>query len=383
MKTSKSLFLTFLLLCLSLLLTSCQSSWQTEVITPDGQSVKIDSDIVKFYVDEIDDDGDADDSMVSISYILFHYGFSLIDTISFIDEEQTSHSFDWEVIAENTFFTTDGNIQVEDEIFTPTSIEIMPSPLLEKIEISILDIAPTVLSVLDLPPFENSAGVSQTKTKSDRAVMIFVDGLQYEKLLSLIDQNKLPFFQSVEKIHKGITVYPSITTSSTAALLTGLPPKDNDVYGYGYRFTDQKTIFDIASENGLVSIAVEGHSLAFNIRNAEVILSGDRDGDGYTNDNVLANSLDVIHYHMPDLLFIHFHDVDDMGHAHGPNSIEYEKSIQEVDGYIMQIIESLPQNTFITIFADHGMQAEKDGSGGNHGLLTSESMIIPIIFLSK
>jgi predicted AlkP superfamily pyrophosphatase or phosphodiesterase len=246
-----------------------------------------------------------------------------------------------------------------------------------------MDIGPSVLSVLELPPLSEAQGQPRTTAKADRAVMIFVDGLQYEKLITLIEQNALPFFQSVEEIHTGLTVFPAITTSSSAALFTGLPPKDNGVYGYGYRSTERQTLFDIVTENGLKAIAVEGHGLAFSIRNAEVILSGDRDNNGYTSDNVLSNSLDVINTRMPDLLFIHFHDVDDMGHEYGPDSEQYETAIKTVDGYIAQIIDALPQGTFITIFADHGMQNEANGNGGNHGQLTDESMIIPIIFLEK
>lgn len=61
----------------------------------------------------------------------------------------------------------------------------------------------------------------------------------------------------------------------------------------------------------------------------------------------------------------------------------YEAAIYRVDGYLSEIFQALPTNTFITIFADHGMQAKLNGSGGHHGLLHKKSMIIPIMFIEK
>jgi len=128
-------------------------------------------------------------------------------------------------------------------------------------------------------------------------------------------------------------------------------------------------------------IAVEGASLPFNLRNAETILSGDRDGNGFSDDNVFTNSIEVIDANLPDILYIHFHEIDDMGHSYGPESTEYKSAIISVDQYLSEIYDALPKETFIVIFADHGMHETADG--GNHGTLTAADMIIPIIFLEK
>ncbi len=61
-----------------------------------------------------------------------------------------------------------------------------------------------------------------------------------------------------------------------------------------------------------MAIAVEGASLPFNLRNAEVILSGDRDNNGWSDDNVYLNAVEVIQNNLPHLLYIHFHEIDDM-----------------------------------------------------------------------
>ncbi len=126
---------------------------------------------------------------------------------------------------------------------------------------------------------------------------------------------------------------------------------------------------------------MEGANSPFNLRNAKVILSGDRDGNGFSDDNVCHKSLEVINIEMPDLMFIHFHEIDDMGHSFGPDSEEYEAAIFRVDDYLSQIFQALPEKTIVAIFADHGMHNE--GLSGNHNALIPDDLIIPILLIMK
>ena len=372
----------FAIICitlLSILLTACQSRWQMDIRINDQTEFSVDSEVIEFYLNELDDVTEE----LPIAYLLFHHGFTLIDEITFHESNENQHTYDWETIAEIATIAENGQVTVSSDSFIPNVISIVPSPLVEDIEWSIMDLAPTIAQVLGLPPLADAHGQPRSSSNAKHGVLILVDGLQYQNLQTLITDGSLPFFQGINEIHKGLTVFPSITTASTAALLTGAPPYVNGAYGYGYRTTEIETVFDLAVEHSKTVTAIEGYGLAFNLRNAEVILSGDRDGDSFTDDNVLANSLDVITGDMPDLLFIHFHDVDDMGHRYGPKTPEYEGAIIRVDNYLSQIYEALPSDTFVIIFADHGMQAEANGIGGNHGPLTKASMIIPIILLEK
>jgi hypothetical protein len=360
-------------------ITGCQSGWQVDILINGTPSGLIADDLVSFYIEEVGDESGT----IQLAHILYHHGFTLIDEIEFLMDDETKQSFDWENIAEKSTINTKGEIMVDGVPYSPDAIDIIPSQLAAEIEFSIMDLAPTMAKVLGLPEFPDAHGQPRSDIKAHHGVLILIDGLQYEKLVSLVKEDALPFLSNIEIINKGLTVYPSITTASTGALLTSAPPYVNGVFGYGYRSTTSKTLFDIAAEDGRSVTAVEGHSLAFGLRNTEVILSGDRDGDGFSNDNVLENSHRVVTENMPDLLFIHFHDVDDMGHSFGPDSPEYEAAIIRVDGYLNQIYQALPENTFITIFADHGMQNDPLSTGGNHGGLTKSAMIIPIIFMEK
>ena len=368
-----------ILIIFTIWVTACAPNWEITLFGSGQSPQPITSEDVVFYLEKSTDELEV--SEIPLGQVLYAKGYTLIDEISFTQEAGGTETYQWDSIASDTTITSDGTVKVSGEVIKPESIQAQPA-LHSDIQYSIMDIAPTIANVLGLPNLPEAVGVNRVDISADYGAMILLDGLQYKKLMQLMEAEKLPFFlQHQDSIQKGLTVYPSISTSASAALLTSAPPQVNGVFGYGYRSTESVTLFDLAVEAGLSVRAVEGDSLAFNLRNADTTLSGDRDGDGFTDDNVLDNSLDVIQSGMPKLLYIHFHNIDDIGHSFGPNSPEYEAAIIQVDSYLNQIYEALPINTLVAIFADHGMHASEDG--GNHGTLTPEDLIIPILFIQK
>jgi hypothetical protein len=375
----KKLTLIFLitLLLLSLSLSACQPKWEITVFSEGKQVGLITRTEVEFYVEKSTEDTQG----VPLGQLLYNLGFTLIEDVAFSLDDEPQNSYVWDGIAEVTTISENGDITVGEQTFTATSLSITPSPLSAMIELSIMDIAPTIASNLGLPDLPDAIGEVRTSVNARHGVMILLDGTQYATLQAMISEGDLPFLQSIGEIQQGLTVYPPVTVAASAALLTGAPPSVNQVYGHGYRSTESTTLFDLAAEAGLSVIAVEGASLPFNLRNADTTLSGDKDGNGWSDDNVYTNAMDVIANNMPDLLYIHFHEVDDMGHSYGPDSDEYHDALIRVDGYLADILDALPEDTAIAIFADHGTHNTADG--GNHGSLIASDLIIPIIFLEK
>ena len=338
----------------------------------------IDHETMSFYIEKSLDDV----SEIPLGQMLYDVGCTLIQDITFVSKSGDAASFSWEDIAETVTIDESGEISLEDgTTYQPAEIQIIPNPLLTLIDFSIKDISPTIAFALGLPEFPDAEGKVLFEDKADHAVMILLDGTQYQKLTALVNAGRLPFLKETATIQMGLTVYPPITTSASAALLTSLSPRANGVFGYGYRTTESVTLFDLAVQEGKTVVAIEGNNLPFNLQNAETSLSGDRDENGYYDDNVFEKSLEIIHENMPDLLYIHFHEIDDMGHSYGPESEEYQAAIERVDSYLGEIYQALPENTLIAIFADHGMHSTNQG--GNHGALIASNLIIPIIFLEK
>jgi len=374
----KKKFSLCLIIPIILILTACQSSWEIPVINNGQQMGVIDKKSVSFYIQKYQDGVQS----IPLGQMFYDIGYTLIDEASFITNKDPGVTYTWDEIAETSMISETGQITLPDGTsFQPDDIEVVPSDLLTDIEYSIMDISPTVAYALGLPALPQAIGKVIYKTEVDHAVMILLDGTQYKKLSNMANAGELPFLGENGKLQRGITVYPSISTSGSAAFLTGLPPHENGVFGYGYRSTESTTLFDLAVQEGKSVTAVEGSSLPFNLRNAETTLSGDRDGDGFSDDNVYEKALDVIRSGMPDILYIHFHEIDDMGHSYGPESSQYSSAIERVDQYLSDIYNRLPESTLIIIFADHGMHTTTEG--GNHGTLTANDLVIPIIILEK
>jgi phosphopentomutase len=74
-----------------------------------------------------------------------------------------------------------------------------------------------------------------------------------------------------------------------------------------------------------------------------------------------------------DLLFVHFPDVDIVGHAQGWMSTPYLEQVTVADEAIGRLLSALPPETTIIITSDHG------GRATVHGSAIPEDMTIPWI----
>ena len=182
----------------------------------------------------------------------------------------------------------------------------------------------------------------------------------------------------------GMTVYPPVTVVASAALLTGAPPAVNGVEQRGTRQTAAETMMDVAAAAGRSVVAIEGESLAFNLRGADPRLSGDRDGNGSTDDNVLGNALAAIQEGMPDLLWVHFHGIDDAGHTYGQGTPEERAHVADQDRAVGELLAHVPAGTLVIIVSDHGQHpVQEEGRLGNHGQLLAADMLIPVWVVTR
>lgn len=104
------------------------------------------------------------------------------------------------------------------------------------------------------------------------------------------------------------------------------------------------------------------------------------DKDLHTNSDslTLAKATEYIETDRPNLLFLHFDNVDGAGHGIGWGTDEYREAVEKMDERIGAILESVKKagiedKTVILTTADHG------GSGQNHGGDDINEMEIPWI----
>ena len=357
----------------------CVPSWEAVLVDGHGTSIPITRETVRELAEFAGDDGS-----VPLERILYKNGYRVIEALEVTTLDDRRLSYVWADHAETASWHLDGTLQLGSQAVQPRQVAAVPPALPAPLTTGLLDIAPTVSAVLGLPAPASATGRALTLVAGGgvaprHVALIFLDGFGYIRYIEALEAGLIPHLSALDPPALGLAAYPPATSVSSAALLTGAPPDVNGVVTRGIRTTDIETIFDVVAAAGLRSVAVEGNALAFNLRNTEVILSGDRDGDGSTDDNVLANALAVLEQGMPDLLWVHFHGIDDAGHTYGPDAPEERAKIKEVDAAVGDLISALPPHTAVLIFADHGMHSvQEEGRSGNHGNLIDRDMLVPI-----
>jgi hypothetical protein len=367
------------LLLLLLLLAGCGRNWEAAVVAPDGSDVAVNVKVLEDLAAFADEEGS-----VPLDRVLWTAGHYAIERLTVAEPEGARHEFEWAAAAEDAWWRENGQVEIRGEAFPVARVEAEPPALLGEVQARITDIAPTVAAALGLPAPAQATGHALEAPVASHALLLFLDGFGYVRYIEALEAGLIPNLAALPEPLSGLTEYPPSTRVGTAALLTGAPPQVNAVDGRSVRSTDAETLFDVAAAAGLEVLAVEGEALAFNLRSAEMQLSGDRDGNGGTDDNVLANALAVLDAGMPDLFYVHFHGIDDAGHTYGPGTPEEEAKILEVDAAVGQLLDALPGDTLTIIFADHGMHpVEEEGRLGNHGNLIERDMFIPIFVVTK
>ena len=219
--------------------------------------------------------------------------------------------------------------------------------------------------------------------QDQRVLIIFIDGFGYWSYESALERGDIPNLASFES-SRASSVMPTITPVNYAAMVTGKPPEENGVVDRKVHRTSCDTIFDYALSLDKTAIIIEGDAqiLAFSARQE---LNPDLDGDGGTDNEVFDCAIAAMNDNY-DLMLVHFHGIDDMGHLTGPDSDETRAMIRLMDEYVGQLISKW--GGFGIAVADHG-QHENDGNGdaayadkrGIHGSDAESDIIIPLLTL--
>ncbi|MGN6508721.1 MAG: alkaline phosphatase [Chitinophaga sp.] len=184
------------------------------------------------------------------------------------------------------------------------------------------------------------------------------------------------------------SVLPSTSAANWASLTMGAGPELHGFTTWGSKSPDLPSrvldeygmfpsIFSLLRKNrpkSEIGVIYEWDGIGYLVPKAAVNKDQNCDGDKALTTAVTS----YIRTAKPDLLFVHLHDVDSVGHKVGHATPEYFAAVERTDTYIGQIIESLRQagildETLIMMTADHG------GVNKGHGGKTMLEMEIPWI----
>ncbi|MBS6342133.1 MAG: alkaline phosphatase family protein [Eubacterium limosum] len=215
--------------------------------------------------------------------------------------------------------------------------------------------------------------------KNDEKIMIIeLDGFGlniYRKALSL---GKLPFL-SAQPMQRAMTVFRPGSHSGLAAMLTGTTPDVNGIHNRKGRTLLMPDLFERCMAMGKECAYIEGYIKLINT-SEEPVLNPSR-GDSTTDKAVFESALRAVKK-WPDLLFIHFHGIDDDATTYGPYASETMERVLKNDAMVSRLAEEWAGSIIVT--ADHGLHEEKDfDSRGSHGVFCAEDMLVPYIYIKK
>ena len=215
----------------------------------------------------------------------------------------------------------------------------------------------------------------------ERVMIIYIDGLGWQAFERAAAEGAVP---NLEKLSSEMcaSVYPTITPVNYAAMVTGRPPAENGVTKRGIHAIDGDTVFTYAKSLGLASYVSEGDIQILALPDAELELSPDLNGSGTGDDEIFSCAME--HMNSCDLLFVHFHSVDDASHEYSPVSDEARDALVTVDGWCGELLTAWDGRVIIT--SDHGQHVQ-DGTGdaayadrkGTHGDFAVSDILVPYL----
>jgi len=195
--------------------------------------------------------------------------------------------------------------------------------------------------------------------QGERVMVFNLDGFGWDML------QYAPYISSLEP-RRALACYPPISPVGLAAMITGVTPDKNGIQSRNQREPIVEDLFAAADQLGKTGVNIGGGASVIKTSLRPKLALSDADAFMLVK-QALADQ--------PDLLFIHFHGIDDTAHAHGPHAEETNQYIAEIDGYVRNLVEGFDGR--VIIVADHGLRETEDG--GNHGLFLPEDMVVPYV----
>lgn len=228
--------------------------------------------------------------------------------------------------------------EIIDNINTPGEY----AEICQKAEKRLEDFAPFVKQRLEMGP----------------VMVCYLDGLGYCMYKKALQNGRIPFMESHFQVVPVKTVYPPVTNPAMATILTGVSPKIHGVRSRKDRMLRTSTIFKGRNRENTAFLEGDTRILSTEL---SPILHTARQEKGC--DYWIFRSAKQAVQERTELIFAHFHEIDDAAHMFGPYGKETMEKLEETDGYIRELSENY-LGTFLLI-SDHGVHQEENG--GSHG----------------
>lgn len=221
--------------------------------------------------------------------------------------------------------------------------------------------------------------VRRSLAAGTKTLIVYLDGFGWDQYVAHRDAGDIPHLARLSAA-RAVTVFPTITPVTFAAMVSGEDPATTGVRDRSTHTLACATVFDWAEARGKSTSLIEGDLQILDLT-ANTTLNADADGDGFTDDEVLAAAESRLAEGQPDLMLVHFHGIDDAAHASGPFSAATAEHVRQADAMVGALMELWTGR--LIVVADHGLHAVGDGSTagsrGEHGAFRAEDLFIPLL----
>lgn len=220
---------------------------------------------------------------------------------------------------------------------------------------------------------------ASTSPVVQQVVYVIVDGLRYDTSLEMPFLNGLREKGAYAVMHSQA---PSYSQPSWTTLVTGAWPDINDCPPLNAEYEDIPPfgvdhLFAVVRRAGMTSAAVGFNwwekMIPQDMLQAGFYVEGEDDA---ADRAVLAKALEFLTTVRPNLLLVHFDQVDYAGHLYGGESAEYRQAAYAADGMIQQIVEALDlEESVLVVVSDHG-HIKRGGHGGHDAVVLTEPFVM-------
>lgn len=176
------------------------------------------------------------------------------------------------------------------------------------------------------------------------------------------------------------TIRHASTLPSHASMLSGVDDKKHGLTWNSWKpdrgFIHVPTIFNEAEQHGMKTAVFVGKRKLEHITPPGSV--GKFDRPGYLCKRVVEEASKYFVENRPDLMFVHFSDPDEYGHAQGWMSEPYDRGAADADRCLGKLVAAIAEaglanDTLIIVSADHG------GHNHTHSGRLKEDRLIPWI----
>jgi predicted AlkP superfamily pyrophosphatase or phosphodiesterase len=203
-------------------------------------------------------------------------------------------------------------------------------------------------------------------------LIISIDGLRPDVMLLADAPNIRAMMKAGAYSMYAHTVAEGYTLPAHVSMLTGVLPERHGVTWNDYveqAYSNVPTIFELAKRKQLsTAMAVAKMKFIVLARPGTIDVSFVADEDKMNDADVAREAIKIIRGHKPHVMFVHFGDVDVVGHASGWGSVKQREMIERDDKHVGELLgclrdEKLDVVTLVILTSDHGGHARSHGEG--------------------